>query len=221
MQTVWGHQCAQSTKSLTRLRTRRKFELRFDTYALAENDHDFIMSNNSEHVDSNVKAKQNTKHQTEKTFEELVEESIRLPSLSHSNQLPMTMTEILRSSQKSKDIATKLPQIHSGKVQLVTRSDGLPGERKRRRGHKTKLNRPERPSPGVPSDNKSTRVTVARPPAGLTDKNHAKEQSNTEQANWKKKLHRRQSKRRIAEDTDPLNVPITISGYQNYNGYRT
>lgn len=180
------------------------------------------MSKYSEDVDSNVNAKQNTRHQTEKTFEELVEESIRLPSLSPSNHLPMTMTEILRSSQKSKDIATKLPQIHSGRVQLVTRNDGLPGEKRRRRGHKTKLNRPERPSPGVPSDiSNSTRVTVARPTAGLADKNHAKEQSNTEKAKWKKKLHRRQSKRRIAEDTDPLNVPITISGYQNYNGYRT
>ena len=180
------------------------------------------MNHNSEHVDSSVKAKKNAKHQTEKTFKELVEESIRLPSLSPSNQLPMTMTEILRSSQKGKDIATKLPQIHSGKVQLVTQRDGLTGERKRRRGHKKKLNRPERPSPGVPSDNKSSRVTVARPPAGLGgDKNHVKEKSNTEQANWTKKLHRRQSKRRIAEDTDPLNVPITISGYQNYNGYRT
>ena len=180
------------------------------------------MSSHSEHVDSNVNAKQSAKHQTEKTFVELVEESTRLPSLSPSNHLPMTMTEILRSSQKSKDIATKLPQIHSGKVQLVTRNDGLPGERKRRRGHKTKLNRPERPSPGVRSDNNSTstRVTVSRPPAGLADKNHVKEKSNTEQANWKKKLHRRQSKRRIAEDTDPLNVSITISGYQNYNGYR-
>lgn len=189
---------------------------------MAENEHDFIMSGNSENTDSNVNAKQKTKHKAEKTFEELVEESIRLPSLSPSNHLPMTMTEILRSSQKSKDIATKLPQIHSGKVQLVTRNDGLPGERKRRRGRKTKLNRPERPSPDVPSDeSNNVRVTFARPPAGLADKNHVKEKSNTEQANWKKKLHRRQSKRRIAEDTDPLNVSITISGYQNYNGYRT
>ena len=179
------------------------------------------MSSNSEYEDSNVNAKQNTKHQDEKTFEELVEDSIRLPSLSPSNHLPMTMTEILRSSQKSKDIAPKLPQIHSGKVQLVTQNDGLPRERKRRRGHKTKLNRPERPSPDVPSDNSNTtRVTVARPPAGLADKHHAKEKSNTEQANWKKKLHRRH-KRRIAEDTDPVNVSITISGYQNYNRYRT
>ena len=180
------------------------------------------MSSNSEHIDSNVNAKQNTKHQTEKTFEELVEESIRLPSLSPSNHLPMTMAEILRSSEKSKDIATKLPQIHSGKVQLVTRNDGLPGERRRRRKHKTKVNRPERPSPGVPLDNSNARMTVARPPAGLAaEKSHIKEKSNTEQANWKKKLHRRQSKRCIAEDTDPLNVSITISGYQNYNGYRT
>jgi len=193
----------------------------YDTWA--KNERNFIMSSNTEHVDSNVNAKQKTKHQNEKTFEELVEESIRLPSLNPSNHLPMTMAEILRSSQKSKDIATKLPQIHSGKVQLVTGNDELPGERKRRRKHKTKINRPERPSPGVPSDNSSSpRMTLARPPVGLAaDKNHVKGKSNTEQGNWKKKLHRRQSKRCIAEDTDPLNVSITISGYQNYNGYRT
>lgn len=169
---------------------------------------------------SDANSKQNAKHKAEKTFEELVEESIRLPSLSPSSHLPMSMTEILRSSQKSKDIGTKLPQIHSGKVQLVTRRDGLPGERKRRRGHKKKLNRPERPSPEVPPDNlNGVRVTVAKSPASLAESNHAKAAANTEQKHWKKKLHRRQSKRRMAEETDPLNVSITISGY--YNGYRT
>lgn len=168
---------------------------------------------------SDANSKQNTKHKTEKTFEELVEESIRLPSLSPSGHLPMSMTEILRSSQKSKDITTKLPQIHSGKVQLVTRGDGIAGDRKRRRGHKTKVHRPDRPSPEVSSDNvNSVRVTVAKPPASLTDNNHARTSAHTEQAHWKKKLHKRQSKRRIAEETDPLNVSITISGY--YNGYR-
>lgn len=180
------------------------------------------MSGNSEYEDSNVNGKQISKRQNGKTFEELVEESITLPSLSPSDHLPMTMTEILRSSHKSKDNAPKLPQIHSGKVQLVTQNDELPHERKRRRGRRTKLNRRERPAPGVlPDNSKSTRVTVARPPAGLADKDQVKEKSNMEEANWKKKLHRRQSKRHIAEDTDPLNVSIAISGYQNYNRYRT
>lgn len=175
------------------------------------------MSINSEHT---VKAKQNTKHKAEKTFEQLVEESLRLPELSPSSHLPVSMTEILRNSQKSKDITTKLPQIHSGKVQLVTRNDGLPSERKRRRGHKTKSNRPDRPSPHVPSDNStdSARVTCSKP--GLAD-SHIKASANTEQAHWKKKMHRRQSKRRIAEDTDPLNVSVTISGFQHYKEYRT
>lgn len=172
---------------------------------------------------SDVNSKHSTKHKAGKTFEELVEESIRLPSLSPSSHLPMSMKEILRSSQTSKDITTKLPQIHSGKVQLVTRGDGLSGERKRRRGRKKKLTRPERPSPQVDSDHlNGVRVTVAKPPASLTDNNHVSASASTEPAHWKKKMHRRQSKRRMAEDSDPLNVSITISGgYQHYNGYRT
>ena len=95
-------------------------------------------------TESNMKPQQ----KVDKTFEELVEESIRLPELNASSCLPMTMTEILRSSKKEKDVTTKLPKIHSGQVQLVTMGDGFSSERKRRRGKKVKAHRrPETPSP--------------------------------------------------------------------------
>ena len=118
----------------------------------------------------------------------------------------MTMTEILRSSQQAKDI--KLPQIHSGQVQLVTRNDGISSERKRRRAKKANFHRPERPSPRAPQDNSnSMRVSYSKPTADVDAKT-----TNTEQMHWKKKLHRRQSKRHMAEENDSVNVSITISG---------
>ena len=89
-------------------------------------------------TESNMKPQQ----KVDKTFEELVEESIRLPELNASSCLPMTMTEILRSSKKEKDVTTKLPKIHSGQVQLVTMGDGFSSERKRRRGKNRKASCP-------------------------------------------------------------------------------
>jgi len=157
------------------------------------------------------------KHKADKSFEELVEESIRLPALSPSSHLPMTMTEILRNSQQGKDITTKLPQIHNGQVQLVTRNDGLPSERKRRRGKKAKSHRPERPSPrAAPDNSNSVRVSYSKPTTELTSN-----VSSSEQTHWKKKLHRRQSKRPMTEEGEPVNVSITISGYGHYKEYRT
>ena len=175
----------------------------------------------SERVNSQHKGMEhsnaNAKPNADKSFEELVEESIRLPALSSSTHLPMTMTEILRSSKQAKDIATKLPQIHSGQVQLVTRSDGISNERKRRRGKKAKFHRPERPSPRAAPDNtNSMRVSYSKPTGDVDAKG-----TNTEQMHWKKKLHRRQSKRHMAEENDSVNVSITISGYQHYKEYRT
>lgn len=175
----------------------------------------------SEHTGSefsNLNGKQSTKTKAEKTFEELVEESLRLPELNPSSHLPLSMTEILRNSQKSKDVSTKLPQIHSGKVQLVNRSDGLSGEKKRRRRKKAKINRPERPSPHIPSDNSSSalRVTCAKPSVGLADTNHITATANTEQGPWKKKMHRRQNKRRMAEDSEAMNVSLTIATYHHF-----
>ena len=176
---------------------------------------------NSERVNSQHTGMENSngdvKQNADKSFEELVEESIRLPALSSSSHLPMTMTEILRSSQQAKDITTKLPQIHSGQVQLVTRKDGISSERKRRRGKKAKLHRPERPLPRAPQDNSnSMRVSYSKPTSDVDAKT-----TNTEQMHWKKKLHRRQSKRLMAEENDSVNVSITISGYQHYKEYRT
>ena len=162
----------------------------------------------------------NAKQKADKTFEELVEESIRLPELSPSNHLPMTMTEILRNAKQGKDITTKLPQIHSGQVQLVSRSDGLKSERKRRRGKKAKVHhRPERQSPRAAPEINSNSVRVAYSKPTSTDL--STKGANTEQAHWKKKLHRRQSKRHMAEEGDPMNVSITITGYQHYKEYRT
>ena len=162
---------------------------------------------------SNVKTKQNA----DKTFEELVEESIRLPALSPSNHLPMTMAEILRSSQPSKDISTKLPQIHSGQVQLVTRRDGTPIERKRRRGKKTKFHRPERSSPrGAPDNTGNMRVSCAKQATEIDTQG-----TTGEHLHWKKTMHRRHSKRHITGEKDSVNVSITISGYQHYKEYRT
>lgn len=159
----------------------------------------------------------NAKRNADKTFEELVEESIRLPELSPSSHLPMTMTEILRSSRPSKDISTKLPQIHSGQVQLVTRRDGTPIERKRRRGKKAKFHRPERPSPRAAPDNtNSVRVSCAKQATELDSQT-----STAEQLHWKKKMLRRHSKRHITGEKDSVNVSITISGYQHYKEYRT
>lgn len=178
-----------------------------------------VTKDNCEYINSQQKGMEysngaHIKQNADKTFEELVEESIRLPSLSPSSNLPMTMTEILRSSQQAKDLTTKLPQIHSGQVQLVTRSDGIPSERKRRRGKKSKLRRPERPLPRATSDNaNSVRVSYAKPSTDLD----ATKAPNTEQLQWKKKLHRRQSKRRMAEENDSVNVSIKISGYQQQN----
>ena len=165
--------------------------------------------------ESNMKPQQ----KVDKTFEELVEESIRLPELNASSCLPMTMTEILRSSKKEKDVTTKLPKIHSGQVQLVTMGDGFSSERKRRRGKKVKAHRrPETPSPrAVPEINsKSVRVACSKQAA-----NSATEETNTVKTHWKKKLHKRQSKRHLTDEGDPLNVSITISGYQHYKEYRT
>lgn len=181
--------------------------------AVTKDDSDRVNSQHTGMEYSNVNARQNA----DKSFEELVEESIRLPALSPSSHLPMTMTEILRNSHQGKDIATKLPQIHSGQVQLVSRNDGLPSERKRRRGKKAKVHRPDRPSPRAVSDNSnSLHVSYSKPTTDLATK-----ASNMEQTHWKKKLHRRQSKKHMAEEGDPMNVSITISGFQHYKEYRT
>lgn len=195
-----------------------KFDASESVHLTLDKEHDYIMSEHTGSEFSNLNAKQSTKTKAEKTFEELVEESLRLPELNPSSHLPLSMTEILRNSQKSKDVSTKLPQIHSGKVQLVNRSDGLSGEKKRRRRKKAKINRPERPSPHIPSDNSSSalRVTCAKPSVGLADTNHITATANTEQGPWKKKMHRRQNKRRMAEDSEAMNVSLTIATYHHF-----
>ena len=97
--------------------------------------------------------------------------------------------------------------------------DGFSSERKRRRGKKVKAHRrPETPSPrAAPEINsKSVRVACSKQTANL-----ATEETNTVKTHWKKKLHKRQSKRHLTDEGDPLNVSITISGYQHYKEYRT
>ena len=179
------------------------------------------MSFNSEHTRpglSTMDIKQTTKTKAEKTFEELVEESLRLPELSPSSQLPLSMTEILRNSQKNKDVSTKLPQINGGKVQLVATSDPLSSEKKRKRRNKSKTNLPKRPSPHCFSSddaNAKMRVTqCVKPSVGLKDNNHLTN-TNTEKEQWKKKMHTRHSKRRIAEESESMSVSLTVATYHH------
>lgn len=185
------------------------------TAVTKEADSDRVSSRHTTMENANVNSKRNA----DKSFEELVEESIRLPALSPSSHLPMTMTEILRNSQPQKDIHTKLPQIHGGQVQLVTRRDGTPIERKRRRGKKSKSHRPKRPSPRVAPDNtNSVRVSCAKQAPEID----AQATTAAEQLHWKQKMHKRHSKRHLTGDNaDSVNVSITISGYQHYEEYRT
>ena len=144
----------------------------------------------------------------EKSFEELVEESLRLPDISPSSRLPMSMTEILRRSQTQTNATANLPQIRRGQVQLVGSDAGWASERKRRLPEKkAKFGRPKRPSPRQQQPSSSEHSEFSSDPAG----GYSSRDGSTvkpEQAKWKKKLHRRpQGKRRpMAPDVDPLNV---------------
>lgn len=190
-------------------------------HPMLDKEQECIMDLNSEHTRSGLSTldiKKNTKTKAEKTFEELVEESLRLPELSPSSQLPLSMTEILRNSQKTKDVSTKLPQINGGKVQLVATTDPLSSEKKRRRRNKSKTNRPGRPSPHIPTDDANAKMRVTqcvKPSVGLKDNNHLKATANTEKGPWKKKMHARHSKRRMAEEPEGMNVSLTVATYHH------
>ena len=215
-QTLWDNVHIRTENSCVEFKSRNYLEMAHKLTAVTEEaDSNRVSSRHTIRENANMNSKRNP----DKSFEELVEESLRLPALSPSSHLPMTMTEILRNSQAPKDMHTKLPQIHGGQVQLVTRRDGTPIERKRRRGKKSKLHRPKRPSPRAAPDNtNSMRVSCAKQTAEID----AQTTTAAEQLHWKQKMHKRHSKRHLTgENADSVNVSITISGYQHYEEYRT
>lgn len=132
-----------------------------------------------------------SKHQSEKSFAEVVnEQSTRLPALTTST-LPMSMTEILRnSSPQATRWTPRLPTIPAGQVQLVQHAtNDSKANRKEKRRYKR-----ERKHKGHARKHESTRSHCN------TDE-HCEENTVT----WKKKLHQRQ-KKRIIDEGEPLNL---------------